>query len=177
MLDKELAKWVNTVALAEKKAHFILAQHESSKSRVILLEDLTKKLSGSPVDVQDYFIEAIKCLEIGVCRSAIVFSWAGHFHVLSEELFKKHEADIRYKRQNWKFSDLIELKENYPESQILDVAKEVTFINKADLKILQGQLSKRNQCAHPTLYRPSLNNAIGFVDEMISQTMDYMNMK
>jgi hypothetical protein len=39
---------------------------------------------------------------------------------------------------------------------------------------LQGQLSTRNQCAHPTLYKPSLNSAIGYVDEMIRQTIEYL---
>lgn len=174
MFDAELAKWVNKVARAEKEAHSILAQHEVSNSRVILLEDLIKKISGSPVDVQDYFKEAIRCLEIGVNRAAIVFSWAGHFHVLSEKLFNNHESDIRLKRPKWNFSDLVELKEKYPESQILDIAKDVNYVKKAELKILQGQLSKRNQCAHPTLYQPSLNTAVGYVDEMIRQTMNYL---
>jgi len=51
---------VNRSLKARAQAHKILAEHESSASRVILLEDLLKKISGSPVDVQDYFKEAIK---------------------------------------------------------------------------------------------------------------------
>ena|SRR5690625_156154 len=174
---RDLFKWALKAKKAQKKAHEILATHEKSHSRIILLEDLIKKLSGTPVDIQDYFRESIECLELGLNRPAIVFSWAGHIHVFSEQLFNHHEKDIRAKRKKWKFSNVNELRENYPESQIIDVAKEVKFIKKAQQKVLQGQLSKRNQCAHPTLYRPNMNTGIGYVDEMIQQTMVYLNIK
>jgi hypothetical protein len=66
------------------------------------------------------------------------------------------------------------LKEQYPEAQIPDVGKDVKFTGKAQLKVLHGQLSQRNQCAHPTLYRPSMNAVIGYVDEMVRQTLSYI---
>lgn len=170
----DIGSWVLKAKKAERDAHEILAKHETSPSRIVLLEDLVKLLSGTPVDVQDYFKESVTCLEQELFRAAIVMSWAGHFHVYSEVLFTNHETDIKSLRPKWKFSDVNELKENYPEAQIIDVAKEVKFTSKAKLRILQGQLSTRNQCAHPTLYKPSLNSAIGYVDEMIRQTIDYL---
>jgi hypothetical protein len=166
--------WIARSVAARKQAHRILATHERSPSRVVLLEDLAKQLSGTPVDVQDYFRESIACVEGGLFRAAIVMAWAGHFHVYSESLFHKHEADIRVARPKWSFKDLPELKEQYPEAQILDVGKDVKFTGKAQLKVLHGQLSQRNQCAHPTLYRPSMNAAIGYVDEMVRQTLSYI---
>jgi hypothetical protein len=163
--------WVLRAAKARREGHLALAKHEGAASRVVLLEDLVKQLSGAPVDVQDYFTEAICCLENELYRGGVVLAWAGHFHVFSEKLFQKHEADIRRVRDKWKFADLAELKENYTEGPLLTVAKDVKFINKPSLRRLDGQLSTRNQCAHPTLYRPSMNAAIGYVDEMISQTV------
>jgi len=170
----DIGSWVLKAKKAERDAHEILAKHEKSPSRVVLLEDLVKTLSGTPVDVQDYFKESITCLEQELFRAAIVMSWAGHFHVYSEVLFTRHESDIKELRPKWKFGDVNELKEGYPEAQIIDVAKEVKFTSKARLRILQGQLSTRNQCAHPTLFRPSLNSSIGYVDEMIRQTIEYI---
>ncbi len=170
----DIGQWIFKAKQAEREAHEILAKHETSPSRVVLLEDLLKLLSGTPVDVQDYFRESITCLEQELFRAAIVMSWAGHFHVYSEELFTKHESDIKSLRTKWKFGDVNELKENYPEAQIIEVAKEVKFTSKAKLRVLQGQLSTRNQCAHPTLYKPSLNSAIGYVDEMVRQTIGYL---
>ena len=105
--------WTTRASRARRAAHGALAKHESAASRVVLLEDLTKSLSGTPVDVQDYFSEAISCLENKLYRSAIVLSWAGHFHVFSEVCFHRHEADIRSLRPKWTFSDLSELRARF----------------------------------------------------------------
>lgn len=166
--------WAKRATAAKREAHQILAQHEQATSRVIILEKLLSRLSGLPVDIQDYFQEAASCLEMNFLRAAIVMAWAGHFHVYSEKLYQKHEADIRQIRQKWNFKDLTELKEKIVEIQILEVGKDVKFINNAQLRVLQGQLSTRNQCAHATLYRPSLNSAIGYVDELLRQTIEYI---
>ncbi len=168
------AEWITKARRASRAAHTVLAVHETAQSRVVILEDMVKRLSGAPVDVQEYFKESIQCLESSLFRAAVVFSWAGHFDVFIERLFALHEDEIRSKRAKWLFKDLIELRERYPESQILDVGKEVRFISKAKLRIVQGQLSERNQCAHPTMYKPSLNAAIGYVDAMVSQSLSYM---
>ena len=87
-----LEDWTARASKARRAAHRALAKHESAASRVVLLEDLTKSLSGTPVDVQDYFSEAIACLEGELCRSGIVLAWAGHFHVFSEVCYQKHET-------------------------------------------------------------------------------------
>jgi hypothetical protein len=167
-------EWMARAARARRAAHRILAQHESAASRVVLLEQLAKSLSGTPIDVQDYFSEAITGLEQQLYRSAMVLAWAGHFHVLSEACYQAREVEIRSARPKWHFSDLAELKESVTEAHFLVVAKDVRFITRAKLRMLDGQLSQRNQCAHPTLYRPSMNEAIGYVDEMIRQTLAYL---
>ncbi|TVO72259.1 hypothetical protein [Sedimenticola selenatireducens] len=171
--SEHIRQWAVKARNAEKEAHKILSKYESSKSRVVVLKDLLKKLDALPIDVKDYFSEAIECLERDLRRAASVMSWAGFFQVFSEKLYAAHEVDIRSLRTKWNFKDLTELKENYAEAQILDVAKEVKFINKALLRVLQGHLATRNQCAHPTLYKPSLNSCIGYVDEMINKTIQY----
>ena len=170
-----IREWTKRVANAQEAAHRLLSQHERSTSRVIILEQLLNQLSGLPVDVQDYFQEAVSCLEHKFFRAAIVMAWAGHFHVFSESLYQKHAKDIRGVRPKWRFGDLTELKDQIAEAQILDVGREVRFITKAQLRVLQGQLSVRNQCAHPTLYRPSLNSAIGYVDDMLRQTIKHIS--
>jgi hypothetical protein len=167
--------WTARAAKARKEAHKILSVHErSTSSRVVILEDLLAKLSKLPVDVQDYFDEATVCLENGLLRAAIVLSWAGFFHVLSENLYTNHLVALKAVRPKWVFNTIEELKEHYTESAILDAAKEAGLIGKASLREYQGQLSKRNQCAHPTLYRPSVNSSLGYVDDMIRQTIKYL---
>jgi hypothetical protein len=170
----DLLDWTRRANSARRAAHLALSRHEAAASRVVLLEDLAKSLSGAPVDVQDYFSEAVRCIEFELYRSSIVLAWAGFFYLFSEALYSRHEADIRAKRQSWKFTDLAELREEAAESHLLIVAKDVKFISNPIRRIYDGQLSTRNQCAHPTLYRPSLNEAIGFTDNMIRQTLELL---
>lgn len=160
---------------AEKEAHEILSTHEASKSRIIFLEGLLREIRSMPVDVETYFQESIKCLEVGCIRAGMVLAWSGLFEILAERLYSDKEAEIRSVRPKWKFKDLAELKEQFPESQILDVGKEVGVVKKAHLKVLQGHLATRNQCAHPTVYLPSLNVGIGYVDELIAFTKLYIS--
>ena len=166
--------WLGRIAKTKAEAHRILSRHELSRSRVIELDGLFKQLSNLPIDVQDYFREAVKCLENGLFRAAIVMAWSGHFYVYAEKLMLGHEQAIRQARKKWQFSDAADLKEQVGEAQILDIGKEVKFLNRANLKILQGRLSTRNECAHPTLYSPSRNLAIGYVDEMLRLTIQYL---
>lgn len=167
-------QWYGRALVATREAHKALANHEASKSRVILLENLTRQLSGTPIDVQDYYREAITCLEVGCVRAAVIFSWCGFIELFLDSLYAQHEADIRTRRTKWSFKDLTELKESVAESQLLDIAKEVGFINKANLRVLQGHLATRNKCAHPTLYSPSPNFAIGYVNELIVSAKGYI---
>ena len=170
-----VSDWVRKAGKAQKEAHKILSTHEGAiSSRVVILEELLTRLSKLPVDVQDYFKEATVCLENNLHRAAVVLAWAGFFHVLSEKLYSGHLTALKSARPKWVFSSLEELKEGFTESAILDAAKEVGLIGKATLREYQGQLSKRNQCAHPTLYRPSVNSALGYVDDMIRQTIKYL---
>ena len=125
---------------------------------------------------QDYFREAICCLKGKLYRSAIVVAWAGYFHVFSGALYNKHETAIRVARPKWSFKDMPELRDAIGKSHLLIVAKDVKFITKAQLRIYDGQLSERNQCAHPTLYRPSMNAGIGYVDAMIRQTISCLEL-
>jgi hypothetical protein len=162
--------------IAYKEANKILSYYSNSyKSRVIDLKELSSQLKELPIDIRSYFNEAISCLESDHKRASLIMAWAGFFYIFSRSLYNKHELDIHSNRQKWKFNSFEEFRENNSESQILDVAKEVKFINKADLRVYQGHLSTRNKCAHPTLYQPNLNFSIGYVNEMMALTIGYID--
>ncbi|WP_275547006.1 hypothetical protein [Pseudomonas sp. Marseille-Q0931] len=169
-----LEEWKKRAEAAESEAHKILAAHEASRSRVIHLNSLLNHLSGVPIDIQEYFKESIRCLETGCIRAGMVMAWCGFFEIFAVSLFDARENEIRLKRAAWKFKDLAELKEGVAEGQLLDAAKEVGYIGKARLRILQGHLATRNQCAHPTLYVPSLNAGIGYIDELLCFSREYL---
>jgi len=165
------SEWTRKAVNAQSAANKILADEGNSRARVAFLEDVGGKLSGSPIDVQEYFEEAILCLKNGLVRSSIVVAWSGFFSIFCEKLLSGNEMEIRKCREKWKFSDINTFKEGYPEAQIIEVAKEVSFISNPRRRMLDGWLSQRNQCAHPTIYRPSLNVGIGYLDTMVSETL------
>ena len=170
-----LEQYIKKVITGQYKLHKeLITDSRNINSRVILLKDLTVELNDLPVDISDYFKEAISTLQSGFTRSSIVFSWAGFFHVFCSGLYNKYESMIRAERPKWKLSTLAEFKDYQAESNIIDIAKVVGFINKNELKIYQGNLAIRNQCAHPTLYKPMMNQAIAFVEWTLINTKQYL---
>ncbi len=176
MNDLEIYKQIASRAhLATKAAHEILAKHEAAQqSRAILLEDLLHGLSGLPVDIHNYFQEAIGCVQFGFLRAAHVLAWAGFIHVLVEKMYNNHLSQLQIEYPKWNLSSLSELSEEVREAQLIEAARKVGLISKSELKQYTGDLTTRNQCAHPTLYQPTLNSTIGFVDNMIRNTKKYI---
>lgn len=172
-----VAQWQQKAAAAQEEAHKILAIHEGAvKSRVIVLEDVMRKLAASPLppDVQNYFREAVICLEHDARRAAIVLSWAGFFYILCEKMFNQYEAELRAAYTNWQFASFEELKETYNEFQLIEAMKKVGLISKAEMRQFQGLLAQRNQCAHPTRYQPGMNEALGFVSQVLDQAIRHL---
>jgi hypothetical protein len=51
----------------------------------------------------------------------------------------------------------------------LEAARDLGLLSKAASKALLGLLSKRNECAHPSGYSPSLNESLGYVSEILGR--------
>ncbi|MGH8195607.1 MAG: hypothetical protein ACREQ8_14585 [Woeseiaceae bacterium] len=173
MID-HVKTWQQRARKFEVESHKLLAKYETSASRVVELNALIKSLSGLPVDVEGYFREAADCLQYGNLRAAIVMSWAGFFSVFMDSFYKTKNADIKAKYGSWDTASVEGLKESAAEGTLLVAARTLKFAKAGQIRIYDGQLSLRNQCAHPTLYSPTPNAAIGFVDQMVSQTRLYL---
>lgn len=175
MVNDNIADIIKRVKVAEMEANNILGNHgDSYKSRILDLKSLRKQLINIPIDIYSYFDESLKCLESGYKRAAMIMVWSGFFYIFSNYLFDYEEDEIRRLRPKWKFNNFDEFRESNPESQILDLAKDLGTITRADLRVLQGYLSTRNKCAHPTLYQPTMNGAIGYINELLVYTLRYI---
>lgn len=174
MSEQVTQLWLERTSEARDAWNTILVSSGFNAARIYYLEDVQKKLSGTPVDVQSYFDEAIVCLKNDLVRSAIVVSWAGFFSLFCEKLYAGKSDDILAVRKKWIVGSSLELKEAAPEAQIIEVAKELGFIKNPKRRMLDGWLSQRNQCAHPTVYKPTQNVGIGFVDSMIEETLELL---
>ena len=79
----------------------------------------------------------------------------------SDELLAVHA--IRPKWLKWKTIE--ELRENVSDYQLIEIAKELAIITRNEMRSLHGHLARRNDCAHPSSYEPTMNSAIGYIDE------------
>lgn len=153
----------------EREAHGILAVHEAAPSRLVLLEDTYRRLTALTLRQDDLLRQALRCVENELYRAAHVMAWAAFMDFLEEKLASDGLVKLRSLRSAWKASSVEELRENVVEHQLIDAARDLGLLGKTEAKALQGLLSKRNECAHPSSYFPGLNETLGYVAEVLNR--------
>lgn len=179
-MTAEVQRYASKAAAFEVAAHRLFSAFDSSPSRVIELVDARKQLTILNLRQGDLIEEALRAIEAELFRPAVVMSWAAFMDFVEEKLASDNLQAVHARRPNLsKFTSLDDLKENVTEHQLLEVAHDVKVITKAEKKALHGLLSKRNECAHPSGYKPTLNEAIGFVAELLNRvpTIDQRSLK
>jgi hypothetical protein len=151
------------------EAHAILGKHESSPSRVVLLEESYSKLAALTLKQDDLMRQALRCMENELYRASHVMAWAGFMDFLEEKLGSDGFVKLHAARLKWVFSSVEELREGYVEYQIIDAAWDVGLCEKSEAKALQGLLNKRNACAHPSDFYPGLNESLGYFSEVLQR--------
>lgn len=164
-----LAKYIAKASAFEKEAHEILSIHEAAPSRVVLLENTHRQLSGLSIGQDDLFRQALRCIENELFRAAHVMAWAGFADFLEEKLASDGLKKVRQKRPKWNVNTIEQLRENVPEYQLIEVSRDVGLCTKTQTKALLGLLNKRNECAHPSDYHPDLNETLGYVSELLER--------
>lgn len=170
-MSDSLEEWAERAAAFEAAAHELFAKHETSKaSRVISLTQTRKDLAGLSLLQESLLSDALRCVELGVYRAAHVMAWAAFMDFLEEKMAADGLKAVHAQRSAWKKHKTIEeLQENVVEFQLLDVARDVGLLSKSATKTLHGMLSKRNECAHPSGYEPDLNEALGYISELLKR--------
>jgi hypothetical protein len=103
--------------------------------------------------VQDFIEEAVKCIENGCYRAAVVLSWAGAVAVLYDNVVAHHlaafNAEALRRDPKWKTAknadDLARLK----ESEFLNILGALSILGKNAKQELENCLTLRNGCGHP----------------------------
>lgn len=165
----QLSDLLGRIRAFEREAHGILAVHEAAPSRLVLLEDTYKKLGALALSQDDLLRQALRCIENELYRAAHVMAWAAFMDFLEEKLASDGLVRVRALRPAWKASSVEELRDNVIEYQLLEVARDLGLCGKTEAKALQGLLSKRNECAHPSAYFPSMNETLGYVTEVLNR--------
>ena len=136
---------------------------------VSLLTSVAKKISDD--DVRAYVEEAIKCLEAGALRAAIVFLWTGavrHLHeraianglkALNEALCKQDPKSRTVRTVD----DFAYIKDR----TFLDATPSIGVLDKGEKDTMVDALNLRNRCGHPTRYRPGESKTKGFIEDVV----------
>jgi len=152
----------------QKKGNSILSRYESSTSRTITIDSSYKRLGKLSLRQEELFQEAFKCIEHGVFRSAIVLAWASFIDFLGDKIGEDNFNNLNVTK-NWNISNTDDLREKASDSMIIECAVEIKLINKTMSKSLRGLLAKRNECGHPSDYKPGLNDTLGYIDELLKR--------
>jgi len=166
-MEELLRDYLSRAKSFEREKHLILSRHEAAPSRVILVENTSRRLSGLSLRQEQLFREALGCTEYEFFRAAHVMAWAAFIDFLENKVCSDFLGQLRAARPKWKFKDVEELREKYFEHQILDACDKAGLLRKSEVGRLKGELSKRHACAHPSGYSPDLNETLGYVAGLI----------
>ncbi len=150
-------------------AHDILGMHETSPSRIVILDDAYRNLDILSVKQDELIRQGLRCLENKLYRAAHVMVWSAMIDFIEELILKAGMKKLKNIRPNWSFSSIEDIRENYPEYQIIQAGKDLELYSKNFCKAIQGLLNKRNECAHPSNYYPGLNESLGYISEIINR--------
>jgi hypothetical protein len=155
----------------QEEVHQQLARYEgSAKSRVISLRESYARLAGLSLQQDELFKQAMQCIEHGIYRAAVVMAWAAFIDVVEQKLAEDGLVKVKAAKTGWvKFATMEELREHIPEHQLIEAARDVRLLSKGETKTILGLLSKRNECAHPSGYKPDMNESLGYVAELLNR--------
>ncbi|MEZ4668642.1 MAG: hypothetical protein R3E39_12085 [Anaerolineae bacterium] len=141
-------------------------------SAVNVLNDLRNHAAGiTNQQTRSFVEEAISCLEFGLYRPAVVFSWMGAVSILHEHVFNQNLAQFNSeaKRRNPKWNDATTTDElsNLKENDFLDVIEKIAVIGGNVKSELKQCLQLRNGCGHPNSLVIGENRAIAHVEVLL----------
>ncbi|MFD1552606.1 hypothetical protein DNU06_15450 [Putridiphycobacter roseus] len=133
------------------------------------LEQLVFTLNSE--DEKEYLLEAIQCFRAGALKAGIVFSWSSFIRILQNRCEKKGykaineaSAKLKFRKKFEKISDF----ESIKELNLLKLAFELKVISKHQLSQMENNLDLRNHCGHPSSYKPEINKAKAFIEDLVN---------
>ncbi len=161
---------VRRIGRFEREAHALFSAFETAPSRVILLAETRKQIGILNLKQTELLEEAVSAIEHGLYRPAIVMAWAAFMDFVQEKMTADGFGRLHQLRPAWtKLTTLHELREGQTEFAMLDAARDLKLLGKGEHKSLHGLLSKRNESAHPSGYKPGLNEALGYISELLNR--------
>lgn len=125
--------------------------------------------------VERYAAEAVKCLNAGAFRAAIVFLWSGAIRILQKRMLncgkmhvnsslRRHDANSRGIRRIDDFAYI-------RDAVTLQAAQDLGILDKSQKGALEEALNLRNRCGHPSKYWPGRQRVAGFIEDVVGIVM------
>ena len=169
MAGNDISLWLNRLRAFQTDAHRILGRVESAASRSITLNVSYHQLDSLTLKQDEIFRQSLRCVENQLFRAAHVMAWAGLIDCLHDLVSSDGFVTLNIARPNWKITSVEEMAERFTEHALIETLLAMKVLSKAESKALYGMLSKRNECAHPGDYFPSLNETLGYIAEIFSR--------
>jgi len=163
-----LEKVIGRINLFLAEAHKILAKHETAQSRVVILDETYKELQTLNLKQDELLRQALRCVENKLYRAAHILAWTALMDVIEEIIASDNFRKLNCIRPKWNINSIDDLREKISEYQIIQACKDLKIINRNEMRMLQGFLSKRNLCAHPSDFFPDLNQTLGYIADVLN---------
>jgi hypothetical protein len=136
---------------------------------VSTLRSVAAKISD-PI-VRGFVDEAITCLSVEALRASIVFLWSGAIRTLHGKAIARprRDLDAALKKYDPKARD-VKIIEDFAlirDKVFLLAIRDLGVIDKGQWTILESALDLRNQCGHPTKYKPGGKKASSFIEDIV----------
>lgn len=156
------------IAVFRNKSKMILSSVETSRDRIITVEESYYRLAVLSIKQDGLFRQAIKCIENRLFRPAHVMAWAAFIDYLHNKIAEDGLIKLSLSRPSWRLLTHEDLREQ-SDFHVIEAAQDIGLIRKTEKKALHGLLNRRNECAHPEEFNPGLNESLGYLSELIQR--------
>ncbi len=164
-----IAEVLRRLRLFESDANSLLAQYETSKARVFVLEKSYRQLGKLTLEQDDLLRQALRSIEHELYRSAFVMAWAAFMDFIENRLAEDSFVALNEAFPKMNVKNISDLRDKVSDFDQVGAMRQVGFCSKIEEKGLKGMLSRRNESAHPSTFYPGQNEALGFVSETLQR--------
>lgn len=148
----------------------------AAKSHVVLRKYVSQIRSDRS---KEFLAEAVKALEYGLLRSAVVLSWVGAVSILYEEVLANHltafNSECSKRNPKWKAAKSIDGLSSMKEYDFLQVVQAISMIGKNTKHELELCLKLRNSCGHPNSFRLGENRVASHIEVLVLNVYQQFN--
>lgn len=143
---------------------------------VSLLQKLAATVTDA--DARTFIEEAIRCLQVGALRAAVVFLWSGAVRTLHQRAWSKGAGAVNAAvRKHDPRSPVVKKVDDFAnvrDAVFLKALQELGVVDKGEKGTLEDGLNLRNRCGHPTKYKPGEKKASSFIEDVVGVVFQRM---